>query len=72
MSESKIRLKKHELSKILDIVNKINSEDDFVFEIIEKDECGIGSILVIVCEIELGEIGVKGKFQVEISGPETW
>lgn len=70
MNETRIRLTKSELSKIVDIVNKIKNVDDFNFEIVENGATGLGSILSIVCDIEFD--GIKGKFQTEISGVETW
>jgi hypothetical protein len=59
-----------ELSKIVDIVNKIKNVNEFDFEIVENHSSGLGSILSIVCDIEFD--GIKGKFQTEISGVETW
>lgn len=70
MTETRLRLTKMELSKIVDIVNKIKNVDDFDFEIVENRSSGLGSILSIVCDIEFD--GIKGKFQTEISGVETW
>lgn len=69
-NETRLRLTKLELSKIVDIVNKIKNVDDYNFEIVENRVSGLGSILSIVCDIEFD--GIKGKFQAEISGVETW
>ena len=70
MNEIRLKLTKTELSKIVDVINKIKNIDDFDFEIVENRINGLGAILSIVCDFEFD--GIKGKFQTEISGIETW
>ena len=68
--KTEISLSKQELTKIVDIVNKLKNDFDFNIKIIQSNKTAIGSILYLECKIELN--GIKGNFRTEISGVETW
>ena len=61
-------LRRSDLEDLNKIVSRFPKIDNF--KLIESNASGIGSILSIQIETSINHI--KGKFIVEVSGPENW
>lgn len=61
-------IRRVELEDLNKIVSRFPEIDNF--KLIESNMSGIGSVLSIQIETSINNI--KGKFIVEVSGPENW
>lgn len=61
-------LNRKDIQKIQEVLDKFSDVDRFE---LEQDNCsGIGSVITMTFEKEIN--GVRGSFDVEISGVEDW
>ena len=66
-----VRLNRHELNRILELLNLFNDTGDYGYvEIVQESDSGIGSLLTAKFNIEHRE--VDGEFSVVITDEGHW